>query len=354
MDVPCIRAIGSESAPPLPLRVDSAVDSAASPARTLYCTDVEGTELRVALQAPAAESSLETDRWYRFSGLRRAAPGRAELALPADGGSVDPTDAPAARTHRPLADSDDPWVIQLGASEQFVVVTVQPRPATAGVAPSADAPESFEIGAVCIGYPDADESTAVYHREEPGPRDEQLLLEHVAEDLSGLESATLVTDGRDHSPFEMLQARLAVAAGGDIVDASAERALEGLFGVNVASAAVRAGAGTLQAFADEVGVETDPVQLDGYDIRGAPADWRADIQTEGLPVSSLSDPRMIQRDYATLLERYLDDDQEASTTELGACLKAYASATVSTLGELVGHDATSALACRRLDRDSLE
>ncbi|PSP24733.1 hypothetical protein BRC61_01455 [Halobacteriales archaeon QH_10_65_19] len=66
--------------------------------RTLYCTDVGGTELRVAIRGvPGADPSWESD--------------------------------------------------------DVVVLTVQPRPTDGSPSPRADAPESFEVGAVCSREP---------------------------------------------------------------------------------------------------------------------------------------------------------------------------------------------------------
>lgn len=122
--------------------------------RTLYCTDVEGTELRVAIRGvPGADPSWESDGRYRFDGVVRSTSPGGELLLPAGVGSAERSDAPERRAYPPSADLDDPWLTQLGASDDVVVLTVQPRPTDGSPSPRADAPESFEVGAVCSREP---------------------------------------------------------------------------------------------------------------------------------------------------------------------------------------------------------
>lgn len=344
----CAREIGGGSRGALPLRVDRVVDDG-DVTRALYCTDVEGTELRVAVRGlPGADPSWESNRWYRFDGVVRSTSPGAELLFPAGVGSTERIDAPERRAYPPSADLDDPWLTQLGASDDVVVLTVQPRPTDGSRSPRADAPESFEVGAVCFAYPDGAGDTTVYHREEPDTHDEHLLLQHVVRDLSEAEGATLVTHGADRSPLGMLRTRLALAAEGDTVEAGAGRVLDGCFHADTGSLATRAGAETLTAAARRLGVEHSPVRLDDYDIGLDPADWREGWETDEMSLSGVADPRMTDRDYATLVERYLRADEELATTELGGCLKAHASAELPLLGELATHEDTGCLACPRL------
>lgn len=344
----CTREIGGGSRGVLPLRVDRVVGDG-DVTRTLYCTDVEGTELRVAVRGvPGADPSWESDEWYRFDGVVRSTSPGIELLFPAGVGSAERIDAPERRAYPPRADLDDPWLIQLGASDDVVALTVQPRPMDGSQNPRADAPESFEIGAVCFAYPDGDNDTTVYHREEPDTHDEHLLLQHVVRDISEAEGATLVTHGADRSPLGMLRARLELAAGGDTVEAGAGRVLDGCFHADTGSLATRAGVETLTAAARGLGVEFSPVRLDDYDTGLDPADWREGWETDEMSLSGVSDPRMTDRDYAALVEQYLRADEELAATELGECLKAHASAELLLLGELATHEDTGGLACPRL------
>ncbi|ESS05480.1 MAG: hypothetical protein A07HB70_02524, partial [uncultured archaeon A07HB70] len=231
---------------------------------------------------------------------------------------------------------DDPWLVQLGASETVVAVTVQPRPTDEVVDIRATDPETFEIGAVCFAYLDGPDETTVYHREEPDVRDEHLLLQHVVRDLSEVAGATLVTRGGDRSPLEMLRTRLVSAAEGDVVGGGADRVLDGCFHAELAAVAARAGADTLGDAARQLGVEFGPTLLDSYDLGTDPA--------------SLSGGRMSDRDYATLVERYLgaEDDSPAA---LGRCLKDYASEDLGLLRGVTASGAADRLACSRLTAD---
>jgi hypothetical protein len=262
------------------------------------------------------------------------------------------TDVPERGTHPPLSELDDPWLIQLGASDDVLAVTVQPRPTGRGAGVRAEDPETFEIGAVCLDYCDGAGDTTVYHREEPDTRDEHLLLEHVAEDISEAAGATLVVRGTDRSPLEMLHARLALAAEGDVVDAGAAEVLDDCFHANLWRVAARAGAGTLDEATGQLDIEVSPVSLDDYDIGVDPADWREDWETDVDSLSGVSDPRdprMSDRDYATLVERYLTvEDETMESAQLANCLKTYASADVSLLRELVTRGVADQLACPRL------
>ena len=67
------REITAEGGSAVPLRVDHIADDRADPVCLLYCTDTEGTELRVAVQEPSTtESSLEPGEWYRFNRVVRS------------------------------------------------------------------------------------------------------------------------------------------------------------------------------------------------------------------------------------------------------------------------------------------
>ncbi len=334
----------------LPLRIDRVTDDTESFVQTLYCTGVDGTELRVAIDGvPATGRSWQTNRWYRFDGIARSRTLEAELLFPPGDGSADRIDEPESRTRPSPTETEDPWLIQLGTSDEVLGVTVQVRPTDGTTSARADDPESFEIGAVCFASCDGTDDATVYHREEPGSRDEQLLLEHVANDLSESRGATLVTHGTDPSPLEMLHARLDRAAGGDVVDSGAERVLDAQFHANLERVAAREELDTLGSAAERLDIETSPVSLADYDIGLDPVDWRDGWEVDTLSLSSVSDPRMTDRDYATLLERYLDaDDGSLGATELARCLKAYAGSDCSLLCTLVASDAADQLACPRL------
>jgi len=334
----------------VPLRVDRVADNPGEPARRLYCTDIEGTELRLTIRASsAADLPLETGEWYRFGGVVRAGSLEAELLFPPGDGSLERIDPPERRTPPSLSDADEPWLIQLGASEEIIAVTVQPRPTDVPRSVRAGDPETFEIGAVCFAYCDGSGDTAVYHREEPDTRDERLLLQHVVEDLSEAEGATLVAHGSDHSPLEMLYTRLALAARGELVDTGAERVLEECHHADPERVTVRAGADTLTGAARHLGIEVGPVLLDDYDIGVDLTEWREDWELGTLPLSDVSDPRMTDQDYATLVERYLGTgDGSAESTQLGQCLNSYASADLALLCGLVTHGTLDRLGCPQL------
>ena len=341
----------------VPLRVDHVTEPPAAPGVTLYGTDIEGTELRVAVPEPSTvDRPLETGQWYRFDSVVRATSRGAELLCPSGDGSVAPIDAPARRSDPP-ADRADPWLVQLGASEELVAVTVTLRPMDGVGSIGADDPETFEVGAVCFAPCNGAGDTTVYHREAPATRDEHLLLAHVVEDLSEADGTTLVTrGGSDHAPLALLSQRLALAGAGDVVATGAEQVLERCFHADADRVAVRAGADTLAEAARQLGIETDPVLLDDYEIGLHPADWR-EWAIEPTPLSDISDPRMTDRDYSALVERYLGaDDESVDSAQLAQCLKAYASADCSLLCALATDGTAAQLGCPRLsgrlsDRD---
>jgi hypothetical protein len=334
----------------VPLRVDHVTKNPAEPASKLYCTDIEGTELRVAVPEPSTvDPQLETGQWYRFDGVVRAKSLGAEILCPPGDRSVGRINVPERRTNPPLAEREDQWLVQLGASEERIAVTVQPRPTDGVGSIRPDDPETFEIGAVCFAHCDGTGDTTVYHREEPATRDEHLLLEHVVADLSEAEGATLLTRGSDHHPLELLHQRLALAGEGDVVATGAERVLGECFHANVDRVTLRAGADTLVEAAQQSGIETGAVHLDDYDTGLDPADWRENWAIETTPLSDVSDPRMTDQDYAALVERYLGaEDESVDSAQLGQCLKAYASADLDLLREFATEDTVAQLGCPRL------
>jgi hypothetical protein len=344
------RELTAERSSAVPLRVDHVTAGSAEPASTVHCTDTEGTELRVAVPEPSAVGPpLETGQWYRFDGVVRAESPGAELLCPPGDSSAERIDAPERRPHPPLTELDDPWLVQLGASEEVVAVTVQPRPTNGAGSVRADDPETFEIGAVCFAHCDGTGDTAVYHREEPATRDEHLLLEHVVEDLSGAAGATLLTRGSDHRPLELLSQRLALAGEGDVVATGAEQVLEGCFHADPERVVGRAEANTLLEVAQQLGIEAGPVRLGDYDTGLDPADWRANWALETTPLSDVSGPRMTDQDYSVLVERYLGaGDESVDSAQLAQCLKAYASADLDLLRGLVTAGAVAQLGCPRL------
>ncbi len=341
------RELTPERSSAVPLRVDHVTASPAEPTATVHCTDTEGTKLRVAVPEPSAlDPQLETGRWYRFDGVVRATSPGAELLCPSGDSSAERIDAPERRTHPPLAELDDPWLVQLGASEQVIAVTVQPRPTDGAGSVRADDPETFEIGAVCFAHCDGTGDTTVYHREESATRDEHLLLEHVVEDLSAAAGTTLLTRGSDHRPLELLSQRLALAGEGDVVATGAEQVLAGCFHADADRVAIRAETDTLVEAARQLGIDTGSVLLDDYETGLDPADWRANWAIETTPLSGPSDPQMTDRDYATLVERYLGAEDEAvDSAQLSDCLKAYASADLGLLRGLVTEGAVAQLGC---------
>ena len=343
------RELTPERSSAVPLRVDHVTASPAEPTVTVHCTDTEGTKLRVAVPEPSAlDPQLETGQWYRFDGVVRAESPGAELLCPSGDSSAERIDAPERRTHPPLTEIDDPWLVQLEESTQAIAVTVQPRPTNGAGSVRADDPETFEIGAVCFAHCGDSGDTTVYHREEPDTRDEHLLLEHVVEDLSGA-AATLVARGGGNRQLALLYERLALAAEGDIVETGAERVLEGCFHANPERVVGRAEANTLVEVAQQLGIEAGPVCLGDYDTGLDPADWRANWALETTPLSDVSDPQMTDQDYSVLVERYLGaEDESVDSAQLAQCLKAYASADLDLLCGLVTAGAVAQLGCPRL------
>lgn len=336
----------------LQLRVDRATGEADAPGRTLYCTGVDGTELRVAVdEGPDAERSWTTGQWYSFDGIARSRTHRAELLLSPDDGRAERTDTPEHGAHYSPAAVEEPWLIQLGTNDEVLGVTVGLRPSDGRRRARADDPGSFEVGAVCLAPCGGADEATVYHREDSDTRDEHLLLQHVTDDLSENKGATLVTHGTTRLPLEMLRARLDRAAGGDVVDSGAAQVLDGCFHANLARVAARRGVETLWSAAERLGIEVSPVLVDDYDIGLAPADWREGWNTDDSPPSGDSDPRMTDRDYATLVQRYLDAaDESPEVMELAQCLKAHVRAEWSLLREVVASGAVDRLACSRLAR----
>ena len=335
------RAVPETGATALPLRVDRVADGVDSPTRTLHCTDIEGTELRVGVRgSPSGGLSPETGDWYQFDGITRSGVTGVEL-LCGETGTAERIDRPDRRPRPPRSELDEPWLVQLGASNGLVAVTVQPRPTGEVTAVSATDPESFEIGAVCFDAPGESGEPTVYHREEPDAEDERLLLQHVVGDIAAAEGATLVTGDRD-ATLELLYARLAVTAGGDVVESGAQHVLGRCYHADLGGLTARLGADSLADAAGQFGIESSPVRLDDYDTGLDPAEWR-----NTSAVGDVSDPRMTDRDYAVLVERYLAGEV-AEPAALSACLKSYAGTALPLLCELSGYDAVDRFGCPRL------
>lgn len=334
------RAVPETGATTLPLRVDQVAGGVDDPTRTLHCTDIEGTELRVRVRgSPPAGLSLETGNWYQFNGITRSGAG-AEL-LYGETGTTERIDPPDRQPQPPRSELDEPWLVQLGASNGLVAVTVQPRPTEEATAVSATDPESFEIGAVCLASPGESGEPTVYHREEPDVEDERLLLQHVVGDIAAAEGATLVTGDRD-AALELLYTRLAVAAGGDVIESGAQQVLGRCYHADLRGLTARLGVDSLADAAGQFGIDSNPVRLDDYDTGVDPAEWR-DTSAAG----GVSDPRMTDRDYAVLVERHLADEA-VEPAALSRCLKTYAGAALPLLCELAGHGGVDRLGCPRL------
>ena len=125
--------------------------------------------------------------------------------------------------------------------------------------------------------------------------------------------------------------------------------LEECFHADAERVAVRARADTLVEAAQQLGIETGPVLLDDYDTGLNPADWRENWAMETTPLSNVSDPRMTDRDYSALVERYLGaEDESVDSAQLAQCLKAYASADLGLLRELATEGTVAQLGCPRL------
>ncbi len=335
--------IGTEGSSALPLRIDRITSDPRNAGRTLYCTGVDDTELRVEVPDRPADPTVETDRWYRFDGVVRSRSPDAELLFPSGEGDVERIDAPERRAPR-SSDPEDPWLIKLGEADDIVVMAVQPRPTDGMEDIRPGDPGSFEVGAVCLAPCDGTDDRAVYHRENPDTHDEHLLLEHVVSDLSENAGMTLVTHGT-RSPIELLHTRIDRAAGGGVINAGAERVLDSHFHADLRRATARAGADSLGAVANERDIEAGPVRFSDHNLGVDPADWRDDPPS----TTDTSDPRMTDRDYATLIEWYLDpDDEPAKPGELARCLKAHASRDLPLLRTIATSDAVGRIGCSRL------
>lgn len=332
----------------VPLRIDAIADTRTSDVSTLYCTDVEMTEVRVAVQGPpVTDISLETDEWYWFNGIDRAESLEAELFFLSGDGDIEHIETPEQQTHPPLRELDAPWLVQLGASDARIALSVQPRPTESVGKIRIENPETFEIGAVCFTHCDGSGETTVYHREEPETEDEHLLLEHVVDDFSQAAGATLVTRGV--APLAMLSQRLEKASTGDIVATGAEQVFTDYFHANAERIAHRAGADTLDEAVGTLDVDNTPTLLSDYDIGLSPTNWRADWEFDSTALSDASDPQMTDRDYATLIERYLGaEDNSTDPVQLGDCLKTYASADLGLLRGLIADGMMDRFGCPRV------
>jgi|APHM01.1.fsa_nt_gi hypothetical protein len=331
------------------LRVDHIEENLPEATDIVYCTDIGGTQLRVAIpEASATDLQLETGQWYRFADVTRARSPEAKLLHPLEDTAIERTDAPEEQIDQPTAADENPWLVQLGTEKAVIAITVQPRPTDGARNISIADPETFEIGAVCFTHCNGTGDTTVYHREESPTEDEHLLLEHVVEDLSEAEETVLITCRNSHKPLELLYQRLRLASEGDIITSGAEQSLGTCFHAAAGRVANRAGTNTLTELAQQFGIETSPVQISDYDTGLSPTDWRENWAIETTPLSDTSDTRMIDRDYSALLKRYLGaEDESIDTAQLAECLKDYASADLDLLRGLVTEGAVSQLGCRR-------
>lgn len=345
-----LRKLEPQNSSALPLRVDYVIDSHATPPAKIYCSDIEGTNVRVSIQEPSAvDTPWETGEWYRFDGVTPSKSLGAELVFRAGEGKAERIDTPERQEYPSVVEPETPWLIQLGTSDEVIALTVQPRPMSSNGNISVENPETYEISAVCFAYCDGSGDTTVYHREEPTTEDEHLLLEHVVDDLSEATRATLVTRGGNHVPLEMLYQRLRLASEGDIVGSGAEQVLEECFHASPESIAARAEVNTLAEIAQQRGIDNAQLQVSDYDIGIDPVDWRGNWEGEEMSLTDASDPQMTERDYATLVERYLGPKSESvDSAQLSRCLKDYASTELSLLRELVTHGSVDQLGCQRI------
>ncbi|ERH01231.1 MAG: hypothetical protein J07HN6_02866, partial [Halonotius sp. J07HN6] len=303
------------------LRVDHIAKNRPDPAYIAYCTDIEQTELRLMIPEPSTtDLQLETGQWYRFDDVVRTRSPEATLLHPPEDINPEPVDAPEEHIAQSTGADESPWLVQLGRQKDIIAITVQPRPTDRIGNMSIADPETFEIGAVCISYCNGAGDTTVYHREESPIEDEHLLLEHVVEDIPEVEEPLLLTRGHNHDPLELLYQRLKLAGDGDIIMSGAEQVVGDCFHADADRIAHRAGTDALAEFAQQVGIETNPVRLDDYDIGATPADWRQNWAIETTPLSDVVDPRMTDRDYSVLVERYLNaEDESVASAQLAQC-----------------------------------
>ena len=343
------RAVTNGDDSVIPLRVDYITPNPMESQGTLYCTDIEGTQLRVGVQESiSADLDHEIDGWYRFDGIVRSQSLRAELRLSGNG-SIERIETPEKDTQPLLADLNDPTLIQMDSSAEVIGMTIQPRSASMTASVGATDPEGVEIGAVCLVHCDGTGETTVYHREEAHPQDEHLLLQHVVEKISGVERVTLVTHDHNNSQIEMLYDRVALAAEGEIIDSGAERVLDDCFHVTTEQVAIRTGADTVIQAARQMNIDVSSVLLDNYDIGIEQTDWRDDWEALPETLPSASVPRMTDQDYEVLLERYFDDESSSGdSAELARCLKAYASADLELIRGLIAQGVMDRLACSRV------
>lgn len=339
----------TEHSSAITLRVDHLEENLSESACIVYCTDIEKTELRVVIpEVSAVDLQLETGRWYRFDEVVRTKSPEAKLLHPSKDTNIERIDTSEELINQPTATDESQWLVQLGSRKSVIAITVKPRPANKMEGVCIDNPETFEIGGVCFTNCNNSDDTTVYHREESATEDEHLLLEHIVEDLSGAEAPVLLTQENNHKPLELLYQRLRLASEGDIVPDGAEQVLEDCFHTDAGRVANRAGTATLGEIAQRFGIETDHIRFNDYKIGLSPADWREDWAIENTSLSSVSDTRMIDRDYSVLAEQYLaPEDKSMAQAQLGQCLKDYVSANIGLLRGLVTKGAVSQLGCRR-------
>ncbi|ESS11126.1 MAG: hypothetical protein A07HR60_02272 [uncultured archaeon A07HR60] len=344
------RQVSSERDLLVPLRIDRVMGNSEGTEQKLYCTDIEGTQLRVGIhQTSGADLTWQSGQWYRFGGLVRSETLDTELRFPPASGSAERVEPPERQTHPPLSELDEPPFVQIGANETVIALTVQPRSTDGSQSIDATDPETFEIGAVSLAPCDGASQKTVYHREEPPTRDEHLLLDHVVEDLSSAAGATLVTPGNSNSSIKLLSTRLALAANGDVVDTGAENVLDDCFHATTDQLLIRTQTDSIVQAAQESGTETHLVSLDDLETGLNPVDWRQDWETIPEPLSTVFDPQMIERDYLTLVDRYLESaDESSETAALGRCLKAFASADCDRIRGLVTDGVMDQIGCSRL------
>lgn len=344
------RQVSGERDSLVPLRIDRVRGDPEAAEQKLYCTDIEGTQLRVGLhQTSSTNQTWQSGRWYRFDGLVPSESLDVELRFPLTSGSVERIEPPESRTYPSPSELEEPTVVQIGASDTVMALAVQPRSTDEFRSVDARDPETFEIGAVCLAPCDGTSQTTVYHREEPATRDEHLLLDHVVEDLSRAAGATLVTPGKGRSSITLLSTRLALAADGDVVDTGAETVLDSCFHATTDHLLVRTQTDSITQAARKSDTETYPVSLDDFETGLSPADWRKDWDSMPEPLSTVSDPHMTERDYLTLVERYLGaTDESSETAVLGRCLKAFAGADCDRINGLVTAGVMDHVGCSRL------
>ena len=362
-----IRTLNQRNPDSLQFRVDRIIPSTmpgGDKMKTLYCTDSERTQTRIAITNPSSEDDsfeCQQGQWYEFDEITRIhkvqTAGTPAFRIPSAHKHCESIEPPAMNdpsNSNSDSDSEESRTSEMSVpklSEQSdrigLMITVVPASGERAISP--DAPDEYEITAVCIDSFDTSTDPPVYHRAAADNHDERILLEHVVEDLRQTNAETIITWSDNSDPIELLASRHQQLRDGDILYRESDDLFSEFYYADLSRLGVRHGYTDSIEMAQSLDgdVAAEYPRFDTDTIESDPTEWRSEWDLTETPLTDRADTRLIKRDYRTLLESHFAGD---STTPdaLATCLQSFVSAQREPLQFISTHDIATHLGCPRL------